>query len=77
MTNNSDVSPYQATQEDWEDFFANWDLPQGTTYPVVVHDEWLCVVSQHGSGTFQSANQRLDEETKERQGPPPGYEFDR
>lgn len=71
------VSPYQASQEDWEDFFEGWDLSQGTTYPVDTDPEWLCVVSQHGRIAFDEAGERLVVEKKEQTCPPPGYEFDR
>lgn len=76
MASTNDIS-YETTQEDWEDFFADWDLRQGTTYPVDQDDEWLCVASQHGRIQVATSNQRLDEPAKEQKGPPPGYEFDR
>jgi hypothetical protein len=67
----------QATEKDWEDFFADWDLSQGTTYPLDSDHEWLCVVSQHGRGQVQQAGERLACQEEEQKMPPPGYEFDR
>ncbi len=75
--NNSDVISYETTQEDWEDFFANWDLDQGTTYSLDQDHEWLCVASQHGSWQLKQADQRLAPKAQELSGPPDGYEFDR
>ena len=66
MADNNGIS-YKTTQKDWEDFFADWDLRQGTTYPVDQDDEWLCVASQHGRISFATANQRLDEPPKKPQ----------
>ena len=77
MDSSKNGISYEATEEDWEDFFADWDSCQGTTYPVDQDDEWLCVASQHGRIPVKETNQRLDEQTKKPQGPPPGYEFDR
>ena len=71
------VPPSEATEEDWEDFFTDWDIPQGTTYPLDLDHEWLCVASQHGRIQIEPSNQRLDETPQKRQSPPPGYEFDR
>lgn len=71
------VPPSEATQEDWEDFFADWDIPQGTTYTVDTDQEWLCVVSQHGRIQLQQTSERLAEQARKSKGPPPGYEFDR
>lgn len=74
---STDGISYETTEEDWEDFFADWDLRQGTTYPMANDEEWLCVASQHGRIQIEPSNQRLDEQKKKPQGPPPGYEFDR
>lgn len=69
--------PYKATQEDWEDFFKGWDLPQGTTYPVDQNHEWLCVVSQHGRLPLQQTDERLAQQAKKQKSPPSGYVYDR
>ena len=71
------VPPSEATEKDWEDFFEGWDIPQGTTYPVVEDDEWLCVVSQHGRIQVQQTSERLAAEARKQKGPPSGYVFDR
>lgn len=31
---HSDAIETETTQEDWDDFFKDWDVPEGTTYPV-------------------------------------------
>jgi hypothetical protein len=71
------VPPSEATEEDWEDFFTDWDIPQGTTYPLDLDHEWLCVASQHGRGTVKQTSERLVESKKQQKVPPPGYKFDR
>jgi hypothetical protein len=77
MEKNSNVISYQTTQKDWEDFFADWDLREGTTYPLGTDPEWLCVASQHGRIKIESSSQRLVAEEKKPSRPPDGYEFDR
>ncbi len=73
--NNDNTS--EATEKDWEDFFSDWDIPQGTTYPVDTDPEWLCVASQHGRISFKPSGKRLVEAPQKQTNPPPGYKFDR
>jgi hypothetical protein len=68
---------YEATQEDWDDFFKPEHAPKTAFDSVDQDDEWLCVVSQHGSIPFQQANQRLDEQTEKQTSTPIGFIFDR
>jgi hypothetical protein len=71
------VPPSEATEKDWEDFFEGWGIPEGTTYPVVENDEWLCVASQHGRIQVQQTSERLAAEARKQKSPPSGYVFDR
>jgi len=71
------VSPCEAMEKDWEDFFEGWDIPEGTTYSVGKNDEWLCVASQHGRIQIQQTSERLAREAKKHKGPPVKYVFDR
>jgi hypothetical protein len=70
-------NPFEATEKDWEDFFSDWDIPQGTTYPVDTDPEWLCVASQHGRISLKPSSERLVESPQKQTSPPPGYTFDR
>lgn len=76
MKINND-STFEATEKDWEDFFSDWDIPQGTTYPVDTDPEWLCVASQHGRISLKPSGERLAEPSQKQKSPPPGYQFDR
>jgi len=68
---------YEATQEDWDDFFSPEHTPKTAFDSLDKDDEWLCVVSQHGSIPFQQANKRLDEQAQKQTSAPTGFIFDR
>ena len=74
MTNNNEN---QATQKDWNDFFAPENDPK-TAFDSMDQD-WvgMYMVGEHGSGQKHEAAQPVDESPFDYQGPPPGYVFDR
>lgn len=68
---------HEATQKDWDDFFSPEHAPKTAFDPLDQDDEWLCVVSQHGSVPFWETTQRLDEQAQEQTSAPDGFIFDR
>lgn len=70
------VPPYEASEADWEDFFASEALPEDAFSSVAQDDEWLCVASQHGRIAFQQTDERLAEQAKKSKGSSSRYEPD-
>ena len=73
----TDTNENQATQKDWDDFFAPENDPK-TAFDSVDQD-WLglYMAGEHGSGKKYEATEPVDETPFNYKGPPPGYVFDR
>jgi hypothetical protein len=73
----TDTNENQATQKNWDDFFAPENDPQ-TAFDSVDQD-WLglYMAGEHGSEQKYETTQPMDEQAFNYKGPPPGYVFDR
>jgi len=68
---------YTTAQKDWDDFFAS-EIPfEDQIDPLDSYEERVRMACELSGEQITKANKRLDERTKKRKGPPPGWQFDR
>lgn len=70
------VPPYEASKEDWEDFFKEETLPEDTFNSLDPDDEWMRLAGEYGGFTLQQTDERLAEQARKPKGPSPRYELD-